>query len=337
MSSTVRRYLVIGAACIAALTGAATAFAQNTPGGNMEDNGGLNGSLSRADIEKLNGDRIKERKPDTGRDPQQALAQAKEQSSKLLSALQLSCEISDAQLVVAGTRRLGPGGKEVESRVFEVACGGKIGYLLETQGSEPPVGISCLAAEEARAADVAKQKEPGFFCKLPGNRDVYALVTSLIAAGTGAQCNVQQLRYFGRSESTHSEYSEVACMGGNGFLLRTPLPGSTTTGLAMSCAEAAKQGIKCRMTDAGPVEKPVTLDTFKEALAQHSVTCGTDQLRMIGQEDHRKRYVVEYRCGDPPEGKIAFIPLPGNSNPFETMSCSEAAQQGLACLLGPKQ
>jgi len=81
----------------------------------------------------------------------------------------------------------------------------------------------------------------------------------------------------------------------------------------VSCADAAKQGIKCRLTDAGPVEIPVTLETFKSALAQHGVSCSIAQIRMIGQETHLKRYVVEYRCADQPAGMIAYLPLEGNT------------------------
>jgi hypothetical protein len=322
----------IGAAIIIGMIGALNtpAFAQNTPGVHQE-NGGMNGSLSRSDLEKLGGDHKQDTSTDVPHDPVLARAKAKSQSEPLIKDLQLSCDVSDAQLVVAGTRRLATGKKEVETRVYEVACSGGMGYLLETQGTDKPIGISCLSAEEARAADVAKGKEPGFFCKLPENKDVYAMVAALIAADAGASCAVGNVKLFGRSESTQSEYNEVVCQDGKGFLLRTPLPGSQAQITVTSCADAAKQGIKCRLTDAGPVETPVTLDTFKGALAQNGVSCKIGQIRMIGQEDHLKRYVVEYRCADQPTGKIAFIPLQGNANPYESMDCKAAASSQVPC------
>ena len=309
--------------------------AQIKPGGG-QDNGGLNGSISHADLERLYGEHAQDSNANT-RNTAAARAKAKEQVGKLLATLRLSCDISDALLVVSGTRRPESGGREVDTRVYEVACGGKMGYLLETQGTATPIAISCVAAEEARAADVAKGKQPGFYCRLAQNKDIYALLTSLITAGTGAQCSVQRLQYFGRSESTQSEYSEVACTDGKGFLLRTALPGSGAENAVMSCDDAARQGIKCRLTEATPAvqsEGPVTSDTFKGALAQNGVSCKIDQVRMIGQEDHRKRYVVEYRCADPPGGGgVAFIPLQGNSNPYESLECAAAALQGIPCIL----
>lgn len=304
----------------------APVLAQNTPG-THQDNSGMNGSLSRGDLEKLSGDHTADSATEASKDSAQARAKAKAQSAKLVDALRLACDISHAQLVVAGTRKPAGGGKEVETRVYEVACSGGLGYLLETQGSDAPVGISCLSAEEARAADVAKGKEPGFYCKLAENRDVYAAVSSLIAAGGGAPCVVHDLKLFGRSESTQSEYTEIACEGGAGFLLRTPLPGSPAKIVVTNCADAAKQGIKCRLTDTGPVETPVTLDTFKAALADRGVPCRIEQIRMIGQEDHLKRYVVEYRCADQAAPRVAFLPLQGNSNPYESIDCGAAAAE----------
>ena len=265
-----------------------------------------------------------------------ARAKAKAQSIPLLKSLQISCEVSDAKLVVAGTSQPRSGGKEVETRVYEVACGGAMGYLLETQGTEPPVAISCLSAEEARLADVAKGREPSFFCKLPENKDVNGMVASMITADTGAQCEVRTLQLFGRSASTRSDYSEVACADGKGFMLRIAQPGSQTKNAAMSCSDAAKQGIKCKLTDAGPAEAPVTLQTFKEALAKNGVACSIGQIRLVGQEDHLKRYVVEYVCADQSSDRVAFLPLAGNSTPYESLDCATAlSSRGVACTLTP--
>jgi hypothetical protein len=319
--------LVIGAMGISITP----ALAQNTPG-THQDNSGMNGSLSREDLQKLGGEHNQDTSADMPRDPVQARAKAKAQSIPLLQSLQISCDVSDATLVVAGTRRPPAGGKEVQTRVYEVACGGGMGYLLETQGTDMPIAISCLSAEEARATDVAKGKEPSFFCKLPENKDVNAAVAALISAGTGAQCQVRTLQLFGHSASTHSDYSEVACADGKGFMLRVAQTGFPAETVAMSCNEAAKQGIKCKLSDPGPVEVPVTLQTFKESLAHNGVSCNIGQIRLIGQEDHLKRYVVEYRCADQPTGGVAFLPLEGNTTPYESLDCASAlSSRGVAC------
>jgi hypothetical protein len=193
-----------------------------------------------------------------------------------------------------------------------------------------------LSAEEARAIDVAKGKEPLFFCKLPANADVHALVSSMIAENTGAQCTVDKLQLFGRSASSHTEYSEVACTDGGGFLLGMAQPGYEAKTVVMSCREGARQNIKCKLTDPGPVDAPVTTETLKEALARNGVNCPIAQIRVVGQEQHLKRYVVEYLCADQATGKVAFVPLPGNINPFESEDCAAAlADREVACSLAP--
>jgi hypothetical protein len=326
---------------IIAMMGMATALttpvhAQGAPGVH-QDNGGINGSLSREDLEKLGGRYKDDTSADVPKDPILARAKAEAQSLPLLQSLQISCDVSDAKLVVVGTRRPKSGGREVQTRVYEVACAEGMGYLLETADKETPIAISCLSAEEARAADAAKGKESALFCKLPENKDVYAMLTNLIRSDAGVQCEADSVKLFGRSESTHSEYSEVACKDGNGFLLRIPLPGTQAEIVVMTCAQAAKQGIKCRLTDPGPVEADVTTQTLKEALAGNGVTCSIGQIRLVGQEEHLKRYVVEYVCADQGNSVVALVPLAGNSNPYESLDCATAlSRHDVVCMLDSK-
>ncbi len=305
----------------------------NMPGGNYQDHSQLSGSIPHDELERLNSNNKKNTGANASSDSVLSPAEAKAQSEVLIAKLQLPCTVSNARLVASGTRQLTPGAKEVESRVYEIACTAGMGYLLETQGQEPPIGISCLHAEELRARDAAKGDKPKLFCELPENRDVNALVASLIKSGSGAPCQVKELQWFGKSVSTQTEYSEVACQEGGGFLVQTPLPGSQGQTTVLSCADAAKRGIKCRLTDAGPVETPITMDTFREALAHNGVKCTIDELKLIGQEEKRQRYVVEYRCADQPASAVAFIPLKGNTVPYESVGCDEAAQSGVNCSL----
>jgi hypothetical protein len=312
---------LIGLLCIAS----APAIAQHdTPGGYSQDNGPLNGSISHEDLEKLNGDH-KDVPP--GRAKAQAAAEA------LLKTLQISCTISDAALLVSGTVQAKPGAKGAEASVYEVACAEGTGFILETQGSDPPLGISCLHAEDARANDVAKGAKPGYFCTLPENKDVYAYVARLIQSGKGAGCTVTNLQWFGKSNATHSEYSEAVCKEGGGYLVETPQPGSPGASNIMSCVEAAARGIKCLLTDAGPVKAPITTDTLRAALAQNGVSCKIDQLRLVGQEEVRKRYVVEYRCAEQHASMVAFVPLEGNTSIYDAIDCATAAKSGVTCSL----
>lgn len=330
LSPTLR--IVALAARIAATCAIGTpAHAQNLPGGTSHDSGGLNGSLSREDLERLNGPN--QRNPaEVNQGSPEARAKIRADSETLAKAVQLPCEINDAVLVVSGTSRSASSGKDLETRVYEVACSNGLGYLLETRGSENPVALSCFSAEAARIADAAKGKPAGFYCKLPQSRDLKSMAATLMA-GSNVTCAVRDMHWLGRSASTQTEYSEIVCDDGKGFLLRTALPGSHAETTVLSCVDAARQGIHCRLTDPGPLEAAVSLDTFKGALAKNGVSCRIDQIREVGQEDIHRRYVVEYLCEKQRSGMVAFIPLAPNDNPFETIPCSVAMDRGVACAL----
>lgn len=307
------------------------AGAQNTPGGVSHESGGLNGSLSREDLERMGGVKQHNASEASQGSPEDR-AKVRGQSEALVKTLDLPCEVSDATLVVSGTSRSASAGKALETRVYEVACSNGLGYLLEARGAETPVALSCFSAEAARLADSAKGKPAGFYCKLAQSRDVKAMAATLMA-GAGVTCAVRELRWFGRSAATHTEYSELVCDDGKGFLLRTALPGSRADTTVLSCADGARQGIHCRLTDPGPLEAAVTLDTFRGELVKNGISCRLDQIREIGQEDVHKRYVVEYLCEKQHSGMVAFIPLAPNDNPFETIPCNVAISRGVMCAL----
>jgi hypothetical protein len=103
---------------------------------------------------------------------------------------------------------------------------------------------------------------------------------------------------------------------------------------AVSCQEAAKQGLKCHLTDGGPA--PVTMQTFRDALKQYEVKCEPTNMRMIGRESVNRRYVVEVQCPEQPKGLVAFIPVAGNANKFETIDCAAAVERQIRCELAAR-
>lgn len=261
---------------------------------------------------------------------EQDRAKAREESAKLIGAMQLSCELTVAERV--GRGKIQVDGKSLGVNVYEVACGNGMGYLLEPQGSKLPIAISCFAAEATHAASLARGDPSDFYCQLPPNKDVRATAAALMAR-SGATCAVSNIRWFGYSASSRTEYSEVACADGTGYLLKIPQTGVSAQISSMSCPEAAVQGLKCRLTDTGPASTPISTQLFRDALKNNGVNCEPAQLRIIGRETIDKRYVVELKCPEQSTGMVAFIPLDGNSKPFETMTCAAAAEQEIVCKL----
>jgi hypothetical protein len=240
-----------GAAILVVIVGLSIAVsgpvtAQSVPPGAQDPGGGgLAGTLSHSELERLSGDRTDHEK--------NALAQAKarSQSSELAAALNLACEVREAERV--GMRRVTANGKEIEADVFEVACGNGAGYFLMSQGSEKPVGISCLAAAAARVADEAAGRKPDMVCKLPENRDVKQIAASLMS-NAGTPCAVRDLHWVGKSAAVQSEFNTVVCGDGQGYLLQTAMPGSDMQTRVMTCVDAARQGLKCRLSKTDAVD-----------------------------------------------------------------------------------
>jgi len=144
-------------------------------------------------------------------------AQAIQVTQKLITALSLSCEAADAEQIGHGKSTVD--GKRVEVTAYEVACSNGMGYLLASLGTEKPIAISCFAAAATRADNIARGEKSDVYCQLAANKDLKAMAASLMTTA-GTTCTVNNLRWFGLAASTHTEYTEVDCGNGAGYLLK---------------------------------------------------------------------------------------------------------------------
>ena len=253
--------------------------------------------------------------------PNAPAAPAKEeivkQASDVVASVQLPCVVSDANLLAEGEADIG--GQMLTTKNFEVSCSNGLGYLLSSSPPHKASGYSCIGADHARAKDPL-----GIACSLPANGDVKAMAGNALGK-LGTICQVTGVTWMGTTSG--NELTEIACTGGKGYVLTTAMPGnSVSPPSAMTCVDAAKHGIFCKMSSSGP--PPVTLDTFKRALAQHNVPCNATNGRSIGKENKLKRHVIEFQCPqEHPEGLVALVPLEDSTAPFETLTCAQAAKK----------
>jgi hypothetical protein len=262
-------------------------------------------------------------------------AEDKAAAADIAKTLSLPCDVTDAELVVRSSP--GKDGKGATMSGYETACGGGMGYFLVSQAPQNAYGVSCFTAQARHELDATKGKTDDAVCRLPANADVNAMAGRLLGQ-FGATCAVQKLAWMGQSDITHAEYNEAACADGKGYVLVTALPGAQAQAHAISCADAAQQGLACKLTSVPKSAEPVvTLQTFKDALAAHKVACDIGGERVIGRENVQKRYVVEFVCAQQPKGLVAFIPVGAVTAPFETTDCAVAAKRGLACKLNAGQ
>lgn len=256
---------------------------------------------------------------------------AKKESQKLIDALSVPCELADAEQ--AGGGKVDVNGRKLDVTVFEAACRSGTGYFLVSQPPEKSLAISCFAAEASHASDVSQGTKPDdFSCTLSGFKDAKTMAAAVLK-GVGTACDVSKYRWVGVSTTTGTEYSEVSCDGGQGYVLEVPKTSQTTPLSVVNCQDAVKEGLKCTLT---AVTLPVTLQTFRDAIKDHAVDCDPAEIRYIGRETQDRRYVVELQCPQQPKGMVVFIPLQDNPKPFETLDCPAAAARAVQCKLTAK-
>jgi hypothetical protein len=253
------------------------------------------------------------------------LAEDKAAAAAMTATMPLSCQVDEAMLAAQGPETID--GKTVNTKTYEAACANGMGYFLTALDPGKPFGMSCFAADATHAADVAAGRPPGTTCQLPPNADLNAMATAVLSHA-GTSCTVKAHRWVGQNSATNTEFDEMACADGTGYMVALALPGSAAPVRVTTCHDSAMRGLPCKLSDNGvPV---LTLQTFKDALAQHNIACNANSegdMHFFGQETGPKRYVVEFRCAQAPGGLVAFIPLNGNRAPFETLDCKAAAKK----------
>lgn len=265
-----------------------------------------------------------------GKTLKDVLAEDKNAAIALTKAMPLSCDVADAMKVAEGPETVD--GKTVDTSTYEAACSNGMGYFLISQDPLKPYGFSCFAADATKQADIAAGKKPSAFCQLPPNADMKAVAGSILTAA-GQSCTVRGYRWIGQNSANHTEFDEVACEDGKGFMMVVALPGSTIPVHVETCNQSAARGLPCKLSDNGAL--PITLKTFRDVLAEKRIACdATDKTtRVIGNIAPKKLYVVEFQCSQNPKGLVAYIPQPGSIAPFEAIDCPTAAKRGAVCAL----
>ena len=311
------------------------AFSQGAPGGSPNAPNGAISMTPTASGAQQQVDRFNtyvSMPGDKKKDPAKIHQAAMKDGEAIVQQLQLSCVVTDASYVAQGPAIVN--GKTVQTATFEVTCGNGMGYFVVSQEPEKPTALSCFTAEAARAADVAAGRTPSVVCQLPANANMKAMATSIVNRA-GRSCDVRDTKRIGQSTASNTEYNEVACTDGTGYMVASPVAGSRNPVIVVSCHNSALQGIPCKMSDNGVL--PATTQDFKAALAQHNIPCDTKDVRSIGLEKVLGRHVVEFLCPQQqPKGLVAFIPLNGNTAMFESVDCAAAAKRGIICKLTPQ-
>lgn len=291
------------------------------------------GNISAEDFNKLQDSAdMARRMTKSSKTLEELLKEDKDTAIAIAAALPLSCQVDKAVLAAEGPETIN--GKKVSTQTYEAVCTNGLGYFLTKRDGGLPSGMSCVAAHAAQTADLAAGRKPGLICRQPETADIKTMMTNVLTRA-GTACTVRDIRWVGDNSTVHVEFDEVACTDNRGFIVTTALPGATSSVRVMTCKDAALRGLPCTLTDSGG--DIATPQAFRQAIKQRGIACDAEDkdVRLIGQENVQKRFVVEFKCTKLPQGLVSFIPLGESKAPFEALDCATAAKRGVKCTLTP--
>jgi hypothetical protein len=267
-----------------------------------------------------------------GKTVEDLMKEDKAAATGLVTATPFACQVDKAVLAAEGPAAID--GKTVHTKTYETVCTNGLGYFLTARETLPTAALSCFAADAANAADKAAGRKPGPVCALPEVANAKTMATNMMARA-GILCTARDYRWVGSNSSAHLEFGEVACTDNTGYIVTYALPGSTAPVRIVSCRESNARGLPCKLSDNGG--EALTSQTFRNTLKQRSIACdaGDKDVRLHGQETNLKRFVVEFKCSQHPQGLVAYLPLNGVKAPFEAIDCAAAAKRGVVCTLTP--
>ena len=218
--------------------------------------------------------------------------QGMKEAPAVVQAAGVDCTVSDAYFMGQGDATVA--GKKVKTSIYEAACGPAIGYLAIATPGAPAQTYDCLTMMDAADKAVAAKQKPGPTCILPGNADPKQGLKPLLAKA-GVDCaSVTAARWLGMSPTEKVNLYETACANGPGYILTTPLAGSTKSFSALDCVKAPASGVECTLTSKEQIEQGI----IKLSDAAGKPACKPTKARWVVTDPANGNEYYEVGCGD---------------------------------------
>ncbi|HLI67585.1 MAG TPA: hypothetical protein VKU90_14575 [Caulobacteraceae bacterium] len=197
-----------------------------------------------------------------------------------------------------------------KTKLYEVACQGGTGFVLQMPPNGATVANNCLAY----ATGAAK-------CTLTTADQNMAIVPAL--AQSSGKCTPTKQRYV-LSTPDESDYFEVSCSDGKGYMLQADRTGKLAG--VIPCTQAYQIGDGCTLTDARQAESQE--DSLYSGLAkQAGFDCTVSKYALFPQSDASKD-IVEMVCSNRPDGGVGIFPAHGTGHVYD---CLRSQDQGFKC------
>ncbi len=212
-------------------------------------------------------------------------------------------------------RYLGP---TPDKEVYEVSCQGGQGLvILAPKAGGAPEADNCLAYSGAAGAIKCTLTTP--------DQEIAPL--DAVAASSGKCAAVKSKRYV-LTTTDGSDYFEVACGDGKGYMIQVDHTGKLADTIA--CAEAFEIGGGCTLTDARQAltqQNALYSDLAKKA----GFDCAVTKYALFPGADPTKD-IVEMACSNRPDGAVGIFPAHGAARVYD---CLRSQDEGFKCSYTP--
>ena len=237
----------------------------------------------------------------------------------LVSAGGLDCTVADARFIGEGA----PDPKtKAKTSLYELACTGNEGLLIQQVGAAPPSTFTCVQANEPRPDG----KPNGTSCILPANLDAKAGLAPYIAK-TGVTCSPDRVRALGQS-ATEALFELVCKEDNGGIILQISSPPRLDKPIVASpCLALPESGtVSCTLTPRAKQFAPVD-----KLVAASGKTCAVkdDGRRYIGSTQSGE-LLFEVACSD---GKGYVLEQAANGSFARAVDCAQADTIAGGCRL----
>lgn len=249
-----------------------------------------------------------------------ANANPKASFGPVLSKLGRDCTVDNARGI----------GATPTQGVYEIACQGGAGYIVmlaRAPGAETSAN-PCIGYDEQ---DNATTK-----CTLTTPEQRSAAFNALVAAG-GKPCTVKGRRFVGTT-ADHSDYIEVACNEGKGYMVEIDNAGKFKA--EIDCGQAAGIAGGCTLTDTRAAQTEQN-GVYTKLAKKAGFDCAVSQYAAFAVADPTLD-VVELKCSNRPDGGVGIFDSKGGAKvldcvraPIEGYRCSFTDEAGLKAAVYP--
>ena len=234
----------------------------------------------------------------------------------LISEAGLDCKLADARLIGEGKDPK----TKAKNALYELACTGNEGVILEKTGDAPAQAFTCLQFAEPGPDGKPNPTQ----CILSGNSDPKAGLAPYIAKA-GKACTPDKVRALGQS-ATNAVFELVCREGGGGYILEISAPPRLDKPVVMNpCAGYPPDSNEaCKLT-----ERAAQLAVVDQLMAKSGKACVIKDRAFVGATASGL-LIYEAACQD---GKGYIIEQAANGTFKQAIDCASAETIGGGCKL----